>query len=154
MNSPKAFRVPSDFFLNYRLSNGNFLSPLLVTTYSIVADGQVRVKAEYVREIKTEERQLTAEQVETVARRAEDAHLFDFAKQAESLRERCLKRETDQPTRQIELQWEGQRVKLLDDFDPQRCSEARALREFTEDLPPLLEGRLIKTESQAAPWPR
>jgi hypothetical protein len=140
--------------LRYRRGNGDFLSTLLVSTYSAGADGKVTVTEEYVREVKTEERQLSPGQVEALARRAGDERLLAVIRRADSLRGQCLEGASDQPTRQLEYQWAGQQVVVLDDFAPEKCSAVRILRDFTDDIPRLLEGNVIKAESRKAPWPR
>ena len=153
-NIPETFRVPSDFSLKYQHWYATIHGTLENSTYTVAAGGKVAVTDVYVQEIKTEERQLTPQQVEALAKRAGDPGLLEVIRQAETLRSRCHNLGTDQPTGQLEFQWEGQRVEVEDDFDPQRCEEVRVLTDFTHDLPQLLEGSVTKAETRKRPLPR
>lgn len=146
--------VPKDFAVRFIRGGDPVRGTLLFTVYRLTPDGKVAIKNELVHEIRTEERQLTTEQLEILARRVKQVDLFLFSGKAEGLRDQCRKRETDQPRREVELTWEGRSAKIVDDFAPERCVDVVELKRFTDDLPQLLQGSLISTESKKASWPR
>jgi hypothetical protein len=151
-NEKPLFHTPKDFSIRYLRGGDPVRGTLLFTEYTANADGRVVVISKYIREIQTEERQLTPEQLSDLEQRIDKAGLFAFA-QREDLSASCEKRETDQPRSELELQWEGRTAKIIGNFDPQRCPEVRELKQLSADLPPLFEGSLVRSEHKKVPWP-
>ncbi|HQZ97240.1 MAG TPA: hypothetical protein PLP21_13040 [Pyrinomonadaceae bacterium] len=144
-------RIPPDFQLNYYEGNGNFFIPLAATRYLVESNGKVTVTFLYPKKEVSEERLLSTEQLETLWTQVSETHLSNFAEPATELRDKCNKRETDQPARVIELRFNGKVIKVVDDFDPKRCVEVEPLDALTNNLPHLLEGVLLKSLEQDRP---
>ena len=138
-NERPLFHTPKDFSIRYVRGGDPVRGTLSFTEYTANADGKVVMTNKYVREIQTEERLLTSEQISPLAQRIDKADLFAFA-QREDLSTSCARRETDQPRNEIELQWEGRTAKITGNFDPQRF--ARTIRRIAS-----------RSESKKVPWP-
>lgn len=151
---PVQSQFPNDFHLKYVRGGDPVRGTLLFTEYDVSKDGNVLVKIEYVREITREQRRLSEDQIATLADRLNRAKLFEFSQSVVELRDRCHIRETDHSRRQIEIQWAGKNMSITDDFDPRRCAEVVEFSKLSDDLPELLQGSLVASETKKAPWPR
>jgi len=151
---PIQSQLPNDFHLRYIRGGDPVRGSLLFTEYNASKDGKVVVQSEFVREITKEQRQLSEEQIAMLADRLNQAKLFEFSQNAVELRDRCHVRETDHSRREIEMQWAGRKISVIDDFDPKRCAEVVEFSKLSDDLPELLRGSLIASETKKAPWPR